>query len=118
MTHHDHASGEEHGHGGAHVVPVSLLLTVLGTLLVLTWITVAATRFDLGALNLWIAMGIATVKGSLVVLYFMHLRWDRPINAIVFITSLVFVMLFVGLALMDTVEYQPELIPGYAPGME
>jgi len=57
-------------------------------------------------------------KASLVALYFMHLRYDRPFLAIVFVTSLVFVMLFVGLALMDTVEYQPELIPGFAPALD
>jgi cytochrome c oxidase subunit 4 len=51
----------------------------------------------------------------MVVLYFMHLRWDRPFNAIVFVVSLVLLSLFLWLAMMDTVEYQPELIPGYAP---
>ena len=43
---------------------------------------------DLGGLNLWIAMAIATVKATLVVLYFMHMRYDRPVNAIVFVTAL------------------------------
>ncbi len=100
-----------------HVVSLRVLLMVWGSLLVLTYITVAATYFDLGSLNLWVAMGIATVKGSLVALYFMHLRWDRPFNAIVFISSLVFVMLFVSFALMDTAHYQPEMIPGYAPAV-
>ncbi len=47
----------------------------------------------------------------------MHLRYDRPFNAIVFVTAFVFVMLFVGLALIDTAAYKPEMIPGYAPGM-
>jgi hypothetical protein len=45
------------------------------------------------------------------------MRYDRPINAIVFVTALLFVMLFVGFALMDTLAYQPELIPGYAPAV-
>jgi cytochrome c oxidase subunit 4 len=101
--------------GFVHIVPVRLLLTVWAVLIVMTLITVAATWVDLGALNLWLAMAIATAKGSLVVLYFMHLRWDRPFNAVVFIGALVFVMLFVSLALMDTMAYQPELIPGPAP---
>jgi cytochrome c oxidase subunit 4 len=78
---------------------------------------VGATRFDLGSINLWLAMGIATLKVGLVVLYFMHLRYDRPINAIIFLGTLLFVFLFVGLALMDTMAYQPELIPGYSPDM-
>jgi cytochrome c oxidase subunit 4 len=109
--------GAEGHQGFVHIVPVRVLLAVWATLMVLTVVTVAVTWVDLGRLNLWVAMAIATVKASLVVLYFMHMRYDRPINAIVFVAALLFVALFVGLALVDTRAYQPELIPGYAPGM-
>jgi len=102
-------------HGVGHVVPLSLLFAVLGALLVLTVVTVAVTQVDLGALNLVVALGIALVKASLVALYFMHLRWDRPFNAIVLIFALLLVVLFVGLSLLDSVQYQPDVIPGYAP---
>ena len=100
-----------------HVVPFWLLFMVWAALMILTYITVEATNFDLGNMNLMLAMGIATLKGSLVVLFFMHLAFDRPFNAIVFIASLCFVMLFVILALVDTGHYQDTLIPGYAPDM-
>lgn len=106
-----------HAHGLGHVMPAKVLLAVWATLVVLTWVTVAATRVDLGSGNLWLAMTIATFKAGLVILYFMHLRYDRPINAIIFLGTLFFVYLFVGLALMDTQHYQPDLIPGYSPGM-
>lgn len=99
-------------------MPVPVLVGVLSVLLVLTFLTVAVTWFDFGPMNLWIALGIALLKASLVALYFMHLRYDRPFNAIVLIASLAFVVLFVGLALMDTGQYQPELIPGYAPSIQ
>ena len=111
----DHAHSSDHD--SPHVVPVWLLAGILGALLVLTFVTVAVTWVDLGRLNLVIAMVIATVKASLVLLYFMHLRWDRPFNAIVFISSLVLVMLFVILSLMDSLAYKEDLIPGYAPQM-
>lgn len=88
-----------------HEVPWTKLLAVLLALLVLTWMTIAAYWVDLGALNIWIAMGIATVKASLVVLYFMHLRYDRPFNAIVFVGTLAFVALFIVLTLADTRAY-------------
>jgi len=101
-----------------HIVPVRILLAVWIGLMVLTMVTVAATWVELGRFNLWLAMIIATVKASLVALYFMHLRYDKPFNAIVLVGSLVFVMLFVGVAMMDVKEYQPELIPGYAPLIE
>jgi len=100
-----------------HVVPFRILAAVWGALLVFTVITVAVTRFDLGNLNLGIAMAIATVKATLVLLYFMHMRYDRPMNAIVFVAALLFFALFVSLALLDSRAYAPDLIPGYAPGL-
>ena len=36
-----------------------------------------------------LAIAIATVKGALVVLYFMHRRWDRPFNGVVFMIAIV-----------------------------
>jgi len=101
-----------------HVVPFRVLAAVWLALLALTVVTVAVTWVDLGHFNLWIAMAIAAVKATLVVLYFMHMRYDRPVNAIVFVTALLFVALFVSIALIDTRAYQPEVIPGYAPAME
>lgn len=100
-----------------HVVPLRVLATIWGILMVLTVVTVAATHVDLSRINIWIALGIATVKAVLVALYFMHLRYDKPFHAIVFITAVFFVLLFVGISLTDTQAYQPDLIPGYAPGM-
>ena len=117
--HESPGTGSVHqAHGLAHVMPVRILAAVWVALLVFTLVTVGVTKFDLGHYNLWIAMAIATVKAALVALYFMHLRYDRPFNAIVFVSALLFVTLFVGVALTDTEEYQPDLIPGYAPGME
>jgi len=105
-------------HGTGHVVPLRLLVGVLAALLVLTVITVAVTYVDLGPFNLVLAMVIAGIKATLVLLYFMHLRWDRPFNAVVLISSLALVVLFVIFALIDSHEYQPDLIPGYAPHLQ
>ncbi len=101
-----------------HMVPVRVLLTIAITLLVLTWVTVAVSWYDLGQLNLVVALGIAVIKGSLVALYFMHLRYDRPINAIILVSSLVFLGLFIGLAMMDSMEYQDEIIDRQAPALQ
>jgi cytochrome c oxidase subunit 4 len=73
---------------------------------------------DLGRLNLFVALFIATIKAFLVALYFMHLRYDRPLHGVIFLFGLFFVMLFVGLVLMDSAAYGPELIQGYAPGIQ
>jgi cytochrome c oxidase subunit 4 len=111
---HDAASHDEVG----HVVPLRTLVGVLVVLLVLTVLTVAVTWVDLGDFNLLIALTIAFVKGALVLLYFMHLRWDRPFNAVVLLSALAFVMIFVGLSLLDTFSYHPDMIPGYSPQIQ
>ncbi len=98
-----------HGETIAHVVPVRVLLAVFAVLLALTALTVAATWVDLGQWNLWIAIGIATVKASLVALYFMHLRYDNPFYALIFVTALVFLAVFLSLTLMDTLQYAPTI---------
>jgi len=104
---HSHATHEEHV---GHVVPIRLLVGVAAALLVLTVLTVyTATQIDLGRYNIWLALLIAFCKASLVCLYFMHLRWDSPFNAIVLISSFLFVVLFIGLSLTDTREYQPNI---------
>ena len=118
MAHDAHAEG--HARVG-HVVSLRLLFGVWGALVVLTIVTVAVTYIPselLGPFTLWVALFIAGVKAALVALYFMHLRWDRPLNGIVMGIAIAFVILFVGGALTDTVEYQGDMIPGYAPGMQ
>ena len=67
-----------------HVVPVKLLVGVITALLCLTVITVLAAKIELGGpANVLLAMFIATIKASMVVAFFMHLWWDKPINALV-----------------------------------
>jgi cytochrome c oxidase subunit 4 len=118
MAERSHAESQAGTHATVgHVVPFRVLAAVWGTLLAFTVLTVAVAGLDLGRFNLEIALAIAIVKASLVLLYFMHMRYDRPINAIVFITALLFFMLFVSLALLDSHAYAPELIPGYAPAL-
>lgn len=107
MTHTTVYHGGSHAHE-PHAVPPSVLLGVFAALLVLTGLTVGVTYVDLGALNIWIALGIAVVKAALVALYFMHLRYDSPFNGIILIVALVFVVLFIGLAILDTRAYQPD----------
>jgi cytochrome c oxidase subunit IV len=105
--HDDHAHAEGHDHGLAHTTPVSLLFGILAALLVLTIATVAVTSIDLGAQgNLIVAMVIATIKAALVCTFFMHLLWDKKFNAILFLTSVLFLILFLSMATTDRGEYQ------------
>lgn len=107
------ANSESHGNEPqplvGHVVPLWLLAAVFGILIVMTALTVAATYIDLGKFNIWLAILIAGFKASLVGLYFMHLRWDRPIHGFLVLAAIGFVVLFIGLPLMDSLTYQPTI---------
>lgn len=108
-----HGDGSEHGEHEDHSLPMWMLGGTLAALLILTFITVVAAYIDLGDLNTPIAMFIATVKASLVALIFMHLRWDKPFNAVILLTSLGMLALFLTIASLDTSEYQKRMDPTY-----
>jgi cytochrome c oxidase subunit 4 len=102
-AHHDDAH-----HGISHVAAARVLLATGGTLLILTILTVLATKVDFGAnINLAVAMVIAVTKASLVILFFMHLRYDKLFHTVVFCSAILAACLFVGFTLMDTSQYQP-----------
>ena len=94
-------------HGIAHVATIKTLVATGTVLLFLTLLTVLATKIDFGAnINLAVAMVIAVTKATLVVLFFMHLRYDRLFHTVVFVSALCAASLFVGFTLMDTSQYQ------------
>lgn len=101
-----------------HAVPLWMLAAVFGALIFLTVVTVAVTYVDLGKLNLGVALAIAVVKAVLVAEIFMHLRWDRPFHRIMLISAVTFVALFIGIAMMDSLTYWPDIIHGHAPAIE
>ena len=121
MAHSHHPSDshgdDSHAHGNVgHLVSPKILIATASALLVLTGITVLSVRIDfaqldLPELNIAVALSIAVIKASLVCLFFMHLRWDRPFNAFVLVASIAAVALFIGFAMTDTSEYSPDIIP-------
>jgi cytochrome c oxidase subunit IV len=102
---------DEHGHGIAHVAETKVLIGTWVALMILTILTVSATKIDLGSnYNLALAMAIAVVKASLVVLFFMHLRYDKLFHSVLVVSGLLAASLFVGFALMDSGQYQQTII--------
>jgi len=85
-----------------HVTPIKTLALVLAALMSLTVLTVAASRVHMGFLNVPIAVGIAMVKASLVVTFFMALKWDNKVNALVLMIGVIFVVVFLSFTLFDT----------------
>ena len=53
-----------------------------------------------------VALTIATTKATLVILFFMHLRYDRLFHSVVFCSAILAACLFVGFTLMDSSQYQ------------
>lgn len=105
---HDHAHGDDHDdHGLSHVASVKVLLGTGGTLLFLTIVTVLATKVDFGpSMNLALAMFIAVIKATLVVLFFMHLKYDKVFHSVIFVSAILAAALFVGFTMMDSGQYQ------------
>ena len=86
---------------GDHILTYKKLLSVLSILFMLTVATILTSRFDLGWLNIWIALLIASVKSSLVLLYFMHLKYENKVFIGTFLMTIFFVAVFIGFMLLD-----------------
>lgn len=76
--------------GKHHIIPFNVYIKVLSALLVLTVITVVASRFNFGPWNTLIAMLIASVKAFLVLSIFMHLKYDDKLYVVAFGTAVFF----------------------------
>ena len=95
MAEHAHA----HPHG--HVTPLGVYLAIFGTLMVLTGVTVAVAYVNLGQLNIFIALGIAGFKATLVVLFFMHVMYASRLTKLFAVTGIFFLAILLGLTMID-----------------
>jgi cytochrome c oxidase subunit IV len=103
----DHDDHHDDHHGISHVASIKVLLGTGGTLLFLTVVTVLATKVDFGSsMNLALAMFIAVIKATLVILFFMHLKYDKIFHTVIFLSAVLAASLFVGFTLMDSGQYQ------------
>lgn len=100
---------EEHtGHGGHHVLSRTVLLRTIGALAALTVLTVGlafaerAGALPLGPLSVPVALAIAGVKATLVAMFFMGLKYDRPTNTLAFVGAVVFLLIFLSFTMLDT----------------
>jgi cytochrome c oxidase subunit 4 len=104
----------EHHHDENEIAHVASVKTLLGTwiaLMILTVLTVLATRVDFGtSKNLALAMFIAVIKATLVCLFFMHLKFDKVFHSVLVVGAIVTAGLFVGYTLLDSNQYQDTII--------
>jgi cytochrome c oxidase subunit 4 len=84
-----------------HVTPIRDYLLVFLALMVLTAITVAVAFVDLGAWNDIVAMSIALLKATLVVLIFMHVRYSARLSKVSVVSGVLWLIILIGLTLSD-----------------
>ncbi|MEO1496390.1 MAG: cytochrome C oxidase subunit IV family protein [Planctomycetota bacterium] len=111
-------------HHEHHISSPQLLWATFLALVALTVLTVAVSKGvplegvqvpfvdapqDLRWLDMPITLSIATVKALLVAVIFMHLQHDKLFNSVLLAGSVIFLVLFVGMVLLDSNEYQPQV---------
>lgn len=111
---------EDEDYGLGHRVSVRICRYVLCLLLFLTVITVLVSRINLGALNIFAAMLIASVKAALVGAFFMHLKFEKKLVIGFALYPILILALLIGGTLGDVATREPvaggTVIDGNAAG--
>jgi cytochrome c oxidase subunit 4 len=95
----EHSSDHSSEHSKS---PLQGYFAVFIALLIGTGLTVFAATLDLGAFNAPVALGIATVKATLVALFFMHVyHASEKLTKLVVIGAIFFLLLLLGLTMTD-----------------
>ncbi len=84
-----------------HVAPKSMYYAVFAALMVGTAATVAAAFVDMGAMNNVVMLAIAIAKATLVVLFFMHVRWGTRLTWVIAASGFFWLLILFGLTMQD-----------------
>jgi cytochrome c oxidase subunit IV len=84
-----------------HVAPKSMYYSVFAALMVGTALTVLVAFYDLGPLNNVLMLGIAMTKATLVILYFMHVRWSSRLTWVIAASGFVWLLILFGITMTD-----------------
>ena len=87
-----------------HVVSKKIYFLVFSALIVLTLTTVRVATMDLGPINTITALVIAACKATLVILFFMHVRYGKKLIWLVVASGVMWLALLIGLTLADFVS--------------
>jgi cytochrome c oxidase subunit 4 len=90
LSNQERAGEHEHAHGTnghPHIVPVRTYVLVFLALLAGTWLTVFAAGRDFGAFNTVVALTIAITKATLVILFFMHVKYSGRLIQVVLVAT-------------------------------
>ena len=92
---------QEHFDPSSHIAPISMYVGIWAALMVFTGITVFAATIELHVFNIVLALVIATIKGTLVVLFFMHLRYSTKLTMVTVVAALFFLFILFSLSMTD-----------------
>ena len=84
-----------------HIIPIKVYLAIFSALMVLTVVTVWVAFHDWGVWNPVIALGIASFKATLVVLYFMHVKYSSKLTQLIIVAALFWFLILVAFTLSD-----------------
>jgi len=91
----------EHAAGHGHISPKSTYYGIFGALMVLTGVTIGVAFIHLGRLNFPVAIAIAITKATLVVLFFMHVKYSSRLTKMVVGMAFFFLFILLTLTLTD-----------------
>ena len=95
-----------------HIVSPKIYFAIFAALMIGTALTVWAAFQNFHQFNIVIALGIATIKATLVILYFMHARYSPKRTQLVIVCSVFWLAIMLGLTLSDYNTRSHETQPG------
>jgi len=101
----------QHAEHSEHIVPVRIYLSVFTTLFVLTIVTAAVAFVDLSLkgpdgrvivnFNPVVALTIAVIKATLVILFFMHVKYSARLTKVVVVAGIFWLLILLSLTMTD-----------------
>ncbi|HEY8997348.1 MAG TPA: cytochrome C oxidase subunit IV family protein [Edaphobacter sp.] len=102
--HHSPANVTDPEHAEHHIIGPSTYIMVYVSLLILTGVTVGAAFIDLGVLNPIIAVGIACIKATVVILFFMHVFYQSRLIKLTVAAGFFTFLILITMTLSDYIS--------------
>jgi cytochrome c oxidase subunit IV len=84
-----------------HIVSKKIYFAIFAALMIFTLITIEAAFIDMGKLNTVVALTIAVCKATLVILFFMHVRYSTKLTWIVIASGFFWLVILITLTMSD-----------------
>ncbi len=101
---HEHEGGPKNDHEEHHIVSPAVYAAIFAALLVATGLTVGASYIEMGVFNPIVAIGIAVIKATLVVLFFMHVKYSSKLTKLTVAAGLFTFLALIGMTLSDYIS--------------